>query len=148
MSTIDDPSYTGSSMTELLAVAEASELIALADELLATHGDPTLVIAPEIGLVMMEVREPVCEERFHLGEVVVTRAEVVIAGHTGWAMRLGTDRVATLAAAICEAIGSSDLADRHLVHRLCERTARHHEAKLATEWEQLAATEVRFEEME
>jgi hypothetical protein len=36
MSIIDDPSFTGSTMTELLALADASELGALADELLAT----------------------------------------------------------------------------------------------------------------
>lgn len=144
---------TGSSppiadIAEVLATAEAAELMETAEDLIAIFGDPAILTQPETGLVMMVIREPVCEERFHLGEVVVTRAEVTIAGFRGWAMRLGNDRVATLAAAICEAIGRSDLPQKALVDRLCERTASRQAAFLATEWQQLSATEVRFEELE
>lgn len=135
-------------ITEILAAAEAAELTETAENLIAIFGDPEMLTPPETGLVMMVIREPVCEERFHLGEVVVTRAEVTIAGFRGWAMRLGNDRVATLAAAICEAVGRSDLPQKALVDRLCERTASRQAAFLTTEWQQLSATEVRFEELE
>jgi alpha-D-ribose 1-methylphosphonate 5-triphosphate synthase subunit PhnG len=143
-----DTSPAIADITEVLATAEATELMETAEDLIAIFGDPTILTPPETGLVMMVIREPVCEERFHLGEVVVTRAEVTIAGFRGWAMRLGNDRIAALAAAICEAIGRSDLPQRALVDRLCERTASRQAAFLATEWQQLSATEVRFEELE
>lgn len=61
--------------TELIAHAEAEELVELAETLLGRLGQPTVVNAPEVGLVMLTVREPVCGDRFHLGEVMVTRAE-------------------------------------------------------------------------
>ncbi|MEM9749216.1 MAG: phosphonate C-P lyase system protein PhnG, partial [Actinomycetota bacterium] len=88
---------------ELLAVADVDRLRVVAERCLADLGEPVLVEAPTTGIVMMQVREPVVGDRFHLGEVVVTRADVSLSGERGWAMRLGTDRAATLAAAICDA---------------------------------------------
>ena len=85
---------------ELLAVAPSQDLLNLADRVLKGSEPPTVIAGPEVGLVMMQIREPVCEERFFLGEVLVTRAEVELAGARGWAMRMGEDRVATLAATV------------------------------------------------
>ncbi|HSL58535.1 MAG TPA: phosphonate C-P lyase system protein PhnG, partial [Acidimicrobiales bacterium] len=88
---------------ELLAAAPAESLIALAERCLADGTDPVVVAGPEVGMVMLTVREPVARERFHLGEVLVTRAEVELDGARGWAMRAGDDRLATLAAAVLDA---------------------------------------------
>lgn len=133
---------------ELLAVADTGALVPLAEACLAAHGDPVVVVSPEVGLVMLQVREPVCEERFHLGEVVVTRAEVVLAGARGWAMRMGTDRVATLAAAVCDAVATADVELADDVHELCHRTRTARATAERDEWAELAATEVRFEELD
>lgn len=133
---------------ELLAAADRLELVELAEACLEVHGEPTLLVAPETGLVMVQVREPVCDERFHAGEVLVTRAEVDLAGHRGWAMRMGNDRVATLAAAICDAVAESGGARADDVRELCLATARRIAAEYASESAELAATTVSFEELD
>lgn len=133
--------------SELLAIAEADDVIALAERCLDVYGDPNVLITPETGLVVMQVREPVCTERFHLGEVVVTRAEVEIYGHRGWSMRLGHDRVATLGAAVCDAVaaGAGPLATD--IAALCELTRERRARRLADEWNEIAPTLVEFEEL-
>jgi alpha-D-ribose 1-methylphosphonate 5-triphosphate synthase subunit PhnG len=133
---------------ELLSTVAAQDITELGEELIVRLGDPHIITAPEVGLVMMEIREPVCEERFHLGEVVVTRAEVHFADQVGWAMRIGTDKVATLAAAICDAVGASDRPERDLVDQLCVRHAQQLSLSRNDEWAELSTTEVRFEEMD
>jgi len=133
---------------ELLAVADPEAVIALAEALVADLGDPVVVTRPAIGLVMVQVRDPVCDERFHLGEVVVTRAAVELAGAAGWSMRMGTDRVATLAAAVCDAVASSTSPLAVQVDELCTTTQGQRSSAADAEWREIAATEVRFEEMD
>ena len=138
---------TTTERAELLAVAEPGAVVELAEACLAEFGDPVLVAPPEVGLVVMQVREPVCDERFHLGEVVVTRAEVEIAGSRGWAMRLGNDRVATLAAAVCDAVAANGGPLAADVALLCESTERRRAEQQADEWNDIATTIVSFEEL-
>lgn len=133
---------------ELLAAADACAVIELAEACLVVHGDPVVVQAPEVGLVMLQVREPVCEERFHLGEVVVTRAEVVLAGQRGWAVRLGTDRTAALGAAVCDAVAAAGAELAPDVIELCLVTSRSRSVVAADEWRELLTTEVHFEELD
>ena len=143
----DDP-QTRAQRSELLARADAGELTALADEFLATLGAPTVTVPPQCGLVMLQVREPVAAHRFHLGEVVVTRAEVDWSGAIGWSMRLGSDRAATLAAAVCDAAAEVDDTSRVLVDDLCRRGADRHRARSEREWSELLTTAVAFEELD
>lgn len=133
---------------ELLAAADPDALVALAERCLDRHGEPQLLLAPETGLVMLQVREPVRRERFHLGEVVVTRAEVHLAGYRGWSMRLGRDRLAALAAAMCDAVANAGgpLADE--VDELCRRTRDTLSTIEAETWADLVATTVAFEELD
>lgn len=65
---------------ELLAIAEPAALTDLADRCLADGTRPTLLVGPEVGMTMLDVREPVCGDRFYLGEVLVTRAEAQLDG--------------------------------------------------------------------
>lgn len=131
-----------------LARADATALNALADDLLGRFEPPLIVRAPEVGVVMMQVREPVCAERFHIGEVVVTQAEVDWGEATGWAMRLGTDRVATLSAALCDAAAEFDADAGAEVEALCAATRARLIRDRDEEWAALAATSVRFEELD
>jgi alpha-D-ribose 1-methylphosphonate 5-triphosphate synthase subunit PhnG len=140
---------------ELLAMAPSTELIALAERLLAADEIAEALIVthhPETGAVVMQVREPVCAERFHLGDVVVTRAEVAIDGQRGWSMRLGSDRPATLAAAMCDALAVTSRHSwqswRDEIDALCRQTAEHHEELERREWSELVATAVAFEELD
>lgn len=139
---------TAEERAELLAVADPAAVVELAEACLAVHGDPVVVLAPEVGLVMLQVREPVCEERFHLGEIVVTRAEVALAGGHGWAMRPGTDRTATLGAAVCDAVVSAGVELATDVLDLCLATREARRAADDDEWRELRATEVHFEELD
>jgi len=133
--------------SELLAIAEADPLIALAERCIDPEGTE-LLAGPEVGMVVLQVREPVERTRFHLAEVLVTRAEVRHAGGRGWAMRLGDDRLATLAAAVCDAEAAADGPHRADIDALCELVARTEDQRRAAEWAELQATIVDFEELD
>lgn len=134
--------------TELLARSDAAEVVELAETCIDRVGMPTVLTGPDVGTVMMRVREPVVGERFDLGEVVVVRTEVDVAGKRGWSMRLGTDRVASLAAAVCEAAASADERCAADVDALCRLTAERQRTAATDEWSELAETEVHFEELD
>ena len=132
---------------ELLALAGSAELVALADACLADGATPTVLVAPEVGCVATEVVDPVGAERFLLGDVLACRAEVELAGHRGWAMRLGDDRAAVLAAAVCDAEAVGGRAQAGAIEALCLRVAEREAAAEAAEWAALAPTVVAFEEL-
>ncbi|MDT7623708.1 MAG: alpha-D-ribose 1-methylphosphonate 5-triphosphate synthase subunit PhnG [Pseudonocardiales bacterium] len=132
---------------ELLALAESAELCELADACLAGGAPVRVLVGPEVGCVSTQVREPVAGHRFLLGDVLACRAEVDLAGERGWAMRLGEDRAAVLAAALldAEARGGGPMAER--VAALCQRVADREAERSNREWAQLAPTVVEFEEL-
>lgn len=137
--------------TELLARADSAKIRRLAEEFLGQrkiHEDLQIINPPEVGMVMMQVREPVCKERFHLGEVVVTRAEVALGSSRGWAMRAGTDRETTLAAALLDACAEYATELSEAVDDLCQQTAERLAQDEQREWTELRATAVNFEELD
>ncbi|TYB68982.1 phosphonate C-P lyase system protein PhnG [Nonomuraea sp. PA05] len=133
----------------LLAAATSEELLPLAERLLHTGelGEPTVLHRPEVGMVMLTVREPVAEERFHLGEVLVTSCTVEVAGAAGWCMRGGDDRVAALAAALLDAAAEAGLPAADDVHALCAAVAERRAREDAAEWAEVSMTRVAFEEL-
>jgi alpha-D-ribose 1-methylphosphonate 5-triphosphate synthase subunit PhnG len=151
---------------ELLAVADADELVALADRCLELIPDIVVTRHPEVGVVVLQVREPVEAIRVQLADVLVSRAEAALGEARGWAMRLGDCPTEALAAAICDAVGAA--ADRSAgaaatraatdgslvgplaaeVEQLCTSTARRIDAARAAEWAELVPTIVRFEELD
>ncbi len=141
------PALSRRDRAELLAVADADALIQLADRCLEGELPPELSGPPEVGVVPLSVREPVVGQRFLLTDVLVTRAEVRHRGQIGWAMRLGDEPAATLAAAICDAEAAAGARLSGAVEALCWATARAQEIDAAAEWTELAATEVHFEEL-
>jgi alpha-D-ribose 1-methylphosphonate 5-triphosphate synthase subunit PhnG len=148
---LDHGPMTTGRRAELLAVAEEVDLVELAERCLQAATDeapPTTVVEPPtVGTVPLCVREPVVGERFILADVLATQAEVKHRGHRGWAMRLGDNATATLAAAICDAEAASGSGLAGDVELLCRRTERNLADRAAAEWEELARTEVRFEEL-
>lgn len=133
---------------ELLAAAERNLLLDLADRCLADTPDPEILAGPDVGTVVLDVREPVEAIRFQLGDVLATRCEVRHRQAQGWAMRMGDDRTAALAAAICDAEYAADgpLADE--IARLCTSTAARLARDRAREWAELEPTIVTFEELD
>ena len=132
---------------ELLAVADESDLVALADLCLRAAPDTQVIEPPTVGTIPLCVREPVVGERFILADVLATQAEVAHRGQRGWAMRLGADAAATLAAAICDAEAASGAGFALEVDRLCRRTEQVRTDEAAREWAELARTEVHFREL-
>ncbi|MEL6983815.1 MAG: phosphonate C-P lyase system protein PhnG [Actinomycetota bacterium] len=132
---------------ELLASADRQDLLDVADACLADVEPPSSVIGPEVGTVVLTVREPVETSRFQLADVLVTRSEVIHRGAPGWAMRLGDDRPAALAAAICDAESAAAGPASDRVDALCQTTEQRLAAERQQEWDQLRPTIVTFEEM-
>jgi alpha-D-ribose 1-methylphosphonate 5-triphosphate synthase subunit PhnG len=131
----------------LLAEAEPGELRALADACLADGVEVRVLVAPEVGCVSTQVREPVAGERFLIGDVLACRAEVELAGHRGWAMRLGDDRAAVLAAAVLDAEAEASRPWAPAIDELCREVARRRVQHDEREWAELAPTVVQFEEL-
>jgi len=132
---------------ELLAHADPPDLVALADRITAA-AQVRVETRPEVGMVVLEVREPVAGERFHLTEVLVTEARASVDGAPGWSMRTGDDRLAALAAAVCDAAVEAGHALADDVHRLCAATAARRAAEDAAEQAMVAPTAVAFEELD
>jgi alpha-D-ribose 1-methylphosphonate 5-triphosphate synthase subunit PhnG len=131
----------------LLAQAQPQELITLADACLADGVQVRVLVAPEVGCVTAQVREPVLAQRFLLGDVLACRAEVELADHRGWAMRLGDDRAAVLAAAVLDAEVQAGRPQAREVDGLCRRVAQRIQRRETQEWAELAPTVVEFEEL-
>jgi alpha-D-ribose 1-methylphosphonate 5-triphosphate synthase subunit PhnG len=133
--------------SELLAIADRDEVIDLAERCAQRSPAPVVTKAPEVGTIVLEVREPIANDRFHLGEVLACRAEVAIGDAVGWSIRLGDDRLATLAAAVCDATVEAGGQLAGEVLDLCERTAVFQASEQAAEWAELEPTIVAFEEL-
>jgi alpha-D-ribose 1-methylphosphonate 5-triphosphate synthase subunit PhnG len=133
--------------SELLAEADGEALIELAERCLA-DGETRLAGEPVVGMVPICVREPVVGERFLLVDVLVTQAEVDHRCERGWAMRLGDDKAATVAAAICDAEAAGGFGLTGEIDALCQATEHALTQREATEWAELLPTEVRFEELD
>lgn len=136
------------SRAAMLAQADPDDLAAAADECLASTTLPDIHFGPDVGTVMLTMREPVETTRFHLGEVLVTRCQLEHRGVTAWAMRMGDDRAATLAAAICDAEAEAGGPAAASVERLVVETRDHLQAQRTEEWSELESTIVAFEEMD
>lgn len=133
---------------ELLALADADRMIDLADRCLVDQPNPDLILVPQVGSIVMTVREPVESIRFHLGDVMVTRAEVEHRGERGWAMRMGADEAAALAAAICAAEAQAVGPMAPEIDELCRSTEAATMAQRRDEWNELQPTVVSFTELE
>lgn len=138
---------TRAEITSELNMADAAEIISLSHLCLQDDADVVVTRPPIVGTVVTQVREPVAEERFILGDVMVTQAEVRRRGADGWTMRMGSDRLAALAAAICATEYLAEGPRSADVIALCESTRARREAARAAVWERLAPSIVEFEEI-
>ncbi len=148
-STASEPGlFSRTRRCEILCMASADEVAQWVDELILSTDLVAVVRAPELGMVMMQIQEPVANDNFYLGEVLVTRAEVEIAGFPGWSMRMGDDRVGALGCALLDAwaVTSNDAAND--VDMRCAAILSARWQREIEEWEELRKTEVKFDELE
>ncbi len=138
---------TREELSALLALAGPDELVRVADACLADGVDFEILTPPRVGVVATQVREPIMGERFLLGDVLACQAEVRLGGTRGWAMRLGDNTTAVVAAAVCDAEYAANGPQAALVRQLGADVADRQAAREAAEWAQLAPTIVEFEEL-
>jgi alpha-D-ribose 1-methylphosphonate 5-triphosphate synthase subunit PhnG len=137
--------FTREGRFEAIAVADAAELISLADRVLARH-EVTVLRPPASGAVMMRAVETAEGSVFNLGEVAVTEAEVELGGERGYCMVLGHAPEKALAGAILDAAAQASVAATEIETLLAESVARREDADRQA-WASLAATRVRFDEI-
>jgi alpha-D-ribose 1-methylphosphonate 5-triphosphate synthase subunit PhnG len=144
-------SLTREDICSLLSLSDSTVLVELIDSLINAgiiqHVE--LIRPPATGTVQLQVREPICEERFIVGDALVTTAEVSVDGVLGWAMRLGSDAHATVAAAVADAhIAQFGIENVPAVKDLLLQTKEHIETTEANDWAEISGTVIDFEELD
>lgn len=150
---IDDSpqSLTREEICSLLSLSDSATLVQVIDALIKSEiiSDFELIRPPSTGTVQLQVREPICEERFIVGDALVTVADVSVKGTLGWAMRLGTDTHATVAAAIADAhIALVGLENVLTIKDLILRTQEEISSRDMSEWAEISNTVIDFEELD
>jgi phosphonate C-P lyase system protein PhnG len=140
-------------LCNLIARIPGDHLVPIVDDLLAsgTIPSPVPVREPQIGTVQIQVREPICLDRFILGDALVTTAEVVVGGTLGWAMRPGADPESAVAAAILDAWLADDNGNSPQVQRIIEQLTTLDEQRRVVEFDRLRdvlTTAIDFEELD
>ncbi|MFC7078620.1 phosphonate C-P lyase system protein PhnG [Haloarcula halophila] len=133
---------------ELIAASEAATLARFANEVL--EDDPPLSVRqePRPQLLMQRVEEPVERRPFNLGEVLVTPAEVDLAGHRGFAMVPGKAERAALSGAIVDAAVAADHERTPAIVSALEDAAARQREQRQRAWAESKHTAVEFETME
>jgi alpha-D-ribose 1-methylphosphonate 5-triphosphate synthase subunit PhnG len=142
---------TREEISSILSSCDSSTLQSLIDSLLSDGSIslPEVVRPPVTGTVQLQVREPICEERFIVGDALVTVAEVSVDGLIGWAMRLGDDANGAVAAAIADAhIARVGLGASPAIAELIALTKAELEQSDRTEWAEIEGTVIEFEELD
>lgn len=102
---------------------------------------------PETGFLMMTARDA-SENDFHIGEVLVTEAEVDYGGQPGYAIVMGNDPEKALARAAVEAIlAGGDIALVGRIEKILSVEAKKQAAASRRASDLLAGTKVNFEMM-
>jgi alpha-D-ribose 1-methylphosphonate 5-triphosphate synthase subunit PhnG len=131
---------------EILAQGDAGAIMALAEDILMS-AEVAVVTPPRVGTMMLRHREPVAGTQFNAGEVLVTEASVALGPYRGYAMRLGRDLEATLAAAVIDAAAEAQHVLTPQIGALLAELVARAEAEDAAHWREVAATRVVFDEM-
>jgi len=128
----------------LLAIGDAEAVMTLAETLLDTT-DVTLIMPPRVGMVMLQMRDPVAGATFYAGEVLVTEAQVTLSGYDGYAVRFGREPEPTLAAAILDAALEAGhvLTPQILAHLAA--TAEAEQGRQRGEWRAVTQTRLAFD---
>jgi alpha-D-ribose 1-methylphosphonate 5-triphosphate synthase subunit PhnG len=133
-------------LLNVIAAAEEDEVVTMLDQLWSA-GQFCVQRAPRTGLIMYTVRDPF-DTPFHLGEVLVSEAQVVMDGYAGCGMICGDEpKRALLLAAVEAAERSGRVSTLDGVGAFIDRLEKRSTAQTARLSKIAAATEVRFESM-
>jgi alpha-D-ribose 1-methylphosphonate 5-triphosphate synthase subunit PhnG len=131
---------------EAMALAPTALLEELADGVLQTL-EVEVSRGPSVGLLMVRVEEPSERLRFNWAEVTVSEAEVIAAGHRGYAMVMGRAPEKALASAVLDAAIEAGHQEATAIQEQLAAVLRADEQRQADARERVAPTRVRFEEM-
>lgn len=106
--------------------------------------DIEITIPPESGFIMMTMKDSF-DIDFHLGEVLVTRAEVKVDGESGYAMVMGGDHAKTMMIAVINA--ALKTGEREIIKKKIKTEERKLVKKIDEERALIASTRVSFEVM-
>jgi alpha-D-ribose 1-methylphosphonate 5-triphosphate synthase subunit PhnG len=151
MSSASPLSFSREDISSMLARCDSQLLQTIIDSLLNRDllGDIEVIRPPATGTVQLQVREPICEERFIVGDALVTVAEVSVGTSLGWAMRMGDDAMGAVAAAIADAhIAQVGLQMVPELSDLVFATMAELEASEKQEWAEIQGTVIDFEELD
>ena len=130
----------------VIAAAKTDEVAAMLDRLWSL-GEFHVQRAPRAGLVMVTVRDPF-DTPFHLGEALVSEAEVEFDGHTGYGAVCGDEpEQALLLAAVAAVERSGRTAVLNAIAAPLDQIEAKSADRKALSSRLAAATEVRFESM-
>lgn len=130
------------------AADPATALLDLAERVLTESGEAVAVVTPpQVGMVMLRLREPVDGTVFNAGEVLVTEARVMLGTHDGYAMRLGRAPELTLAAALLDAAVEGEHPLTPAIEAALGACEEAESARQLTTWREVAPTRVAFDEM-
>jgi alpha-D-ribose 1-methylphosphonate 5-triphosphate synthase subunit PhnG len=130
-----------------MAQGNPEPLLDLAEAVLADSAI-TVITPPRVGMMMLRLREPVVGEVFNAGEVLVTEAHVALGEWQGYAMRLGREPAAALAAAVLDAaVEAGHPLTPRILDGLAALAAAEQDRRAAA-WREIAPTRVSFEEMQ
>ncbi|MGB9858751.1 MAG: phosphonate C-P lyase system protein PhnG [Moorellaceae bacterium] len=120
----------------------------LARNVLGTVPEIKVIKPPQVGLLMMRVRETVENKPFNVGEVLVTECTVALGETTGWGCCLGDEperayHLAVLDLALQLGVGPVDRIEAAL---LAEEKRIQQEER--AEWVNMARSKVQFEVLE
>lgn len=158
MSLADSKPTSGQSLSrehlsELVARCDDHTLIEIVDDLLCsqTIRAPRPLREPQIGTVQLQVREPICRERFILADALVAIAEVMVDNSLGWAMRVGANAEAAVAAAVLDAWFAGAAGDQAAKTRTIDELRaidRVNEYAINLRRRDVLATAIEFEELD
>ena len=140
-------------LSELVARCDDHTIVDIVDDLLwsKTIPAPRPLREPQIGTIQLQVREPICRERFILADALVTIAEVMVDESLGWAMRVGANAEAAVAAAVLDGwlagADGDDAAKKKTIDEL-KSLDRVHDYAINLRRREVLATAIEFEELD
>ena len=135
------------SLSRVLAFADPAKLGALAEKA-ASGKDILLLKKPEKTMILLQIREPVKDSRFYLGEALAAHCVVEIDGVRGASVQLGDDMGKALSAAVLDAAHTGNFPGFELVESELMELDAARAAEAAEVASAIRSTQVRFHIME
>jgi alpha-D-ribose 1-methylphosphonate 5-triphosphate synthase subunit PhnG len=134
-------------LSRICACAGPALLASLAEK--AAEGrKAALLMGPEKTMVLLQVREPVRQSRFYLGELLAARCVVELGGVRGTAVLMGDDLEKVKAAAMLDAVHSGGFPGFALVEGELLALEEARKKELANEAAEIRKTRVSFQSLE